>query len=928
MKTALFAGVLCITTAISAAASVQSFDQRENVQAWQFHNGPEFPGATGEISWDANQGHAAPGCLALEYSFVGGGNYVQASGPVPASVDARLARIWLNKPGAHRITFRVVDSAGQTFQKGVDYESVGWQQVEVDLTHWQMSYGGPGDNHLRPPLKQFGVLIENTASPKQGTLLIDDLEFLPNAPSESTAVTYTALDFSGISGGLHGGPGNSLEKGKWTYNFNGGDASGWWRDFSLYGEPVTMRIHLQSDGSGHGVRVQLGSHFQSFQKQVGTLSATPGEQIIEAPLGKLVGWEHFGGSNDGVARMPLRFREIALVPREGGPKTGSIQIDKIEIVSLPRDGQLVVLVPDVRQEAGQVSFSVKAINLHTRSVKGKLTCDVRGLGNSLAQHQTEITLGSDGTTAEWSVQHPFGKQDAQLPGSEGTGFIEAVFQWSDDQFTSKPVSIGACPVPTDPGSSELHPESLVGAGLYLYRYQHTPNYREPIARVCDLAQRASVKWTREEIQWHATEPAEGQFEWKFYDDVVDIAHDHGISVYGLLCYWSGWAAKDTPQGVDQYCRWVRQVVRHYKGKIKHWEIWNEPNIFFWSGPRELYAEMLTKAYAAIKEEDPDAVVMGCSTAGIDTEFIKKVMSWGGKFDALTIHPYRGIMNDLGFIKELQDVRKLVDGREVWLTEIGFPSQLIDGWSERNQASLCARVYLCTAASGAGRSVSWYDFRNDSNDPFYNEMNFGLVRNDLRPKPGYGTLATFGRTVGAMQLKGPVTVCPDAYGFRFSDGKQDVIAVCSPDKGQLLSYRATDKLEVINAFGESVQPARGDESSIIPLDAGFPTYIRGPAGFAFEARPAPITYSIEPTAARAGQTLKLQLQTQSEQWKIVRWDLPQGWPQPKPSGKNTWEILVPERAPAYQFNIQAVLDLNGGKLHLPLRVSVSPSVIRL
>jgi hypothetical protein len=35
--------------------------------------------------------------------------------------------------------------------------------------------------------------------------------------------------------------------------------------------------------------------------------------------------------------------------------------------------------------------------------------------------------------------------------------------------------------------------------------------------------------------------------------------------------------------------------------IKQWEIWNEPNIFFWQGPKDLYAELLTKSYAAIKE---------------------------------------------------------------------------------------------------------------------------------------------------------------------------------------------------------------------------------------------------------------------------------------------------------------------------------------
>ena len=40
------------------------------------------------------------------------------------------------------------------------------------------------------------------------------------------------------------------------------------------------------------------------------------------------------------------------------------------------------------------------------------------------------------------------------------------------------------------------------------------------------------------------------------------------------------------------------------------------------------------------------------------------------------------------------------------------------------------------ASGAARSVSWYDFREDGTDPYYNEHHFGLIRQDLTPKIGY------------------------------------------------------------------------------------------------------------------------------------------------------------------------------------------------
>ena len=114
--------------------------------------------------------------------------------------------------------------------------------------------------------------------------------------------------------------------------------------------------------------------------------------------------------------------------------------------------------------------------------------------------------------------------------------------------------------------------------------------------------------------------------------------------------------------------------------IKQWEIWNEPNIFFWDGPKDLYAELLTRSYAAIKETDPQAQVLGLSTAGIDQKFISRMLELQAPFDILTIHPYRTHLNDLAFIEDLQEGLRPGETarrqrRPVWLTEMGWSTQL-------------------------------------------------------------------------------------------------------------------------------------------------------------------------------------------------------------------------------------------------------------
>jgi hypothetical protein len=915
---------LAAFAASASAAEIQSFDSAATVKAWGFNNGPEFPGATGSIEWRATYGHTKPGCLALHYSFEKGGSYVQAGRDLPKDMDARAVRLWLFKPGDNEIGFRAVDSTNQTFQKTIGYTASGWQQLEVDLGTWTNSWGGANDNRPHWPMKAFAVLVESSHESREGTVLIDDLEPLPSGAvaRQQTVGTYDALHDRDWHAG--GGADNEYRDGVWKYHFGSPELR---TEFSFLGDPRLLRLVVESDGSGHGVSVHLGSHFQGFTRQIGRLTQN-GEMTLEAPLDDMGEWRHGGGEDDGQRRLPLRMINISL-DRSDGPVSGTIRVKRLEIETRYAPAESVVLIPSARQEGEVAQFSVTMRNLTAKPVSGKVVCDIRGLGERVERKVEDVQLPG----AAVPVMKAFSRPLADMT------FAEAVFQMiPDGSAPSAPASMGLSTVPGPSDSPGLQPESIIGAGLYLYRWNGHPQQFENITRMCELAQRAGVKWSREEISWDRTEPREGQFEWSFYDRMLEIAQQHGISVYGLLDYWSPWAAKNTPAGVEQYCRWAKQVVRRYKGRIHHWEIWNEPNIFFWSGPRELYAELLTKAYEAIKAEDPTATVMGCSTAGIDTGFIEKVMKWGGKFDALTIHPYRGTLQEQAYMKELRDVKAFVGGRPVWLTEIGFPSEQRYGWSERNQAALVARTYLSTLASGAAANVSWYDFRNDGDDPFYNEYNFGMVRHDFAPKPAYRALATFGRSLAGMKAVGPLEVGPGAYAFKFADGGHEVIAACAPERGRLLAFETSVPVTIVNGVGEAVTPvevkAGGGTHAVkcVTLDNGFPVYIRAVAADAsggtllgFKAVESPIKITTDGDSVRPGSVVKLHLSGAAD---VSRWELPFGWTEPEKGSNGDYVLQVPATEVADHARIQAFVEVAGRMLRLPIVLNIEPLVIRL
>lgn len=128
-----------------------------------------------------------------------------------------------------------------------------------------------------------------------------------------------------------------------------------------------------------------------------------------------------------------------------------------------------------------------------------------------------------------------------------------------------------------------------------------------------------------------------------YDEVVDIAQDHGFQVLGLVGHeaWHGsqddWNARNAEHaGGDGDNRYLQEfgyhaatvLATHFKGKIRHWEIWNEPNA--WTERDDLgrpkggsfiypsgFAWALTRGYEAVKQVRPDAVVISGGLFGHD-----------------------------------------------------------------------------------------------------------------------------------------------------------------------------------------------------------------------------------------------------------------------------------------------------------------------
>jgi hypothetical protein len=126
----------------------------------------------------------------------------------------------------------------------------------------------------------------------------------------------------------------------------------------------------------------------------------------------------------------------------------------------------------------------------------------------------------------------------------------------------------------------------------------------------------------------------------------------------------GWAPVFKPQQQDAWLRFVSQIARHFRDRVRHWEIWNEPNIpQFWK-PRKPnpddYVKLVRMTAPEIRRQVPGAVIIGGALAGIPFDYIHGCLEAGlaGLVDVISYHPYRAVP-EAGYEAEVGKLRQMI-----------------------------------------------------------------------------------------------------------------------------------------------------------------------------------------------------------------------------------------------------------------------------
>ena len=262
---------------------------------------------------------------------------------------------------------------------------------------------------------------------------------------------------------------------------------------------------------------------------------------------------------------------------------------------------------------------------------------------------------------------------------------------------------------------------FLGVTVALEQY-NTPHERQ---QALTSLHKAGFGWVRQRVDWSRIETQPGAFQWAWTDQALtDIAAAGLVPVIVLdgSPVWARDSIDRPPQGFldndlpwrlappaapETFARFAAAFALRYKDTVRFYQIWNEPNIAPHWGNRLIdpvaYARLLRAAAVAVRDADPDAVILAAALAptqdrghtAIDEGFFLQRLYAAGAapyFDAVLVQPFgfgtgpedpRSRVDALNFRRAAWARRVMVAAGDaqtpIWAVRFGWNRQVQDHW---------------------------------------------------------------------------------------------------------------------------------------------------------------------------------------------------------------------------------------------------------
>lgn len=461
----------------------------------------------------------------------------------------------------------------------------------------------------------------------------------------------------------------------------------------LVGMPQEFSLELRSDVPERELPLALWIHDRSGEVYLMRFKFRgDGWQTVKVPMMRAAAWK--SGDGNGKPDLPLRFAGILLdMPGENAKGTVDIgkisvtaDLEPVEILGYPslekyvdkgrRPALKLNLTSREKFPLSDYRYSLRATDLYS----GRRVLETGGSFEGMAQFPEEIAF--DVPYGQIQVEFEVTRGDVRpiyYKGSfahfmpEGLSEDPAVRAW---EYEYSP--LGGVFGSLSPGDANVYGASWI-------RFEH-PNWRD-------------------------NETAPGTYDFAGMRAKMQPFLDANVRPVILQCLYH---YPEFPELTDPnrfalgYGRHFRQEAAALKGMTRYFELGNEDN----GHTKFLYTEVARHAAAAIRSQQPLAVLANSGTAHIDYNWLEFQRSRGllEHLDALCVHPYTNnstpsqeVGPEKGKVYEkLTQLNDIVDAaggmKQLWSTEYGWPNSSRPN-GEHDRADLYVREMIIGDMAG-------------------------------------------------------------------------------------------------------------------------------------------------------------------------------------------------------------------------------------
>ena len=426
---------------------------------------------------------------------------------------------------------------------------------------------------------------------------------------------------------------------------------------------VELELPPNSPVNNFNVRF-IDSRDEVFQWRVPLVAGKGGKRVVKLKISPKNFFVSFRGNADGRIDFPIYFYSCATSAPRGGGKV-SLTLNKIDFESTRKT------------ELHEARFELETGNTPRILLPGRernltfllsnpgqtpLVCDATftlqdTLGHVITLPKERLIIPARGKITR--------KPELSLP-ARGIWYVTLRLEREDGSYVERIRSF-ALMSPAGPLRTPARTDAFL-FGVCV------PSISRPqlFDREAETAALCGATALRANFRWRDMERKPGLWDLSVQEKLLKSYGKYHIEVLPILSNPPAWARRDRPNSTPDFTAWreyTGRMFRHFRGRIRFWEIWNEPDLRgkqCWTGSMESFAKFFVIVLKRLKAEFPELKIGGPAFSGFNEKHYRCVLdackAAGVEPDFLSFHRYSA---------KLKQMKDIVENSGKLLQEYGF-----------------------------------------------------------------------------------------------------------------------------------------------------------------------------------------------------------------------------------------------------------------